>query len=46
MLTFRPNQSSTGNLTIYTATVGNSNVFGGAKTLTINFSGTTWFYSE
>jgi hypothetical protein len=46
VLTFRPNQSSTGNLTIYTATVGNSNVFGGAKTLTINFSGTTWFYSE
>ena len=46
VVTFRPNQSSTGNLTIYTATVGNSNVFGGARTLTINFSGTTWFYSE
>jgi hypothetical protein len=45
-VTFYPNQSSTGNLTVYTATVGNSNVFGGAKTLTINFSGTTWFYSE
>jgi len=46
VVTFHPNQSSTGNFTIYTATVGNSNVFGGAKTLTINFSGTTWFYSE
>lgn len=45
-VTFYPNQSSTGNLTVYTATVGNANVFGGAKTLTINFSGTTWFYSE
>jgi len=45
-VTFYPTQSSTGNLTVYTATVGNSNVFGGAKTLSINFSGTTWFYSE
>lgn len=45
-VTFHPNQSSTGNLTVYTATVGNSNVFGGARTLTINFTGTTWFYSE
>jgi hypothetical protein len=46
VVTFYPNQSSTNNLTVYTATVGNSNVFGGAKTLSINFSGTTWFYSE
>jgi hypothetical protein len=46
VVTFYPNQSSTGNLSVYTATVGNTNVFGGAKTLTVNFSGSTWFYSE
>ena len=46
IVTFYPSQSSTGNLTVYTATVGNTSVFGAAKTLTINFSGTTWFYSE
>jgi uncharacterized protein (UPF0333 family) len=46
VVTFYPTQSSTGNLTVYTATVGNSNVFGGAKTMSINFTGTTWFYSE
>ena len=46
VVTFYPNQSSTGNLSVYTATVGNANVFGGAKTLTVNFSGSTWFYSE
>jgi hypothetical protein len=46
VVTFYPTQSSTGNLTFYTATVGNSNVFGGAKTLSINFTGTTWFYSQ
>lgn len=45
-VTFYPSQSSTGNLTTYTAVVGNSSSFGGAKTLEINFSGTTWFYSE
>jgi hypothetical protein len=46
VVTFYPSQSSTGNLTVYTATVVNSNVFGGAKTLSINFSGTVWYYSE
>jgi len=46
VVTFYPNQSSTGNLTTYTAVVGNSNSFGGAKTLSINFSGTVWYYSE
>ena len=46
VVTFYPNQSSTGNLTTYTAVVGNSNGFGGTKTLAINFSGTTWFYTE
>jgi hypothetical protein len=46
VVTFYPSQSSTGNLTTYTAVVGNSSSFGGAKTLEINFSGTTWFYSE
>jgi hypothetical protein len=46
VVTFYPNQSSTGNLSVYTATVGNANAFGGAKTLTVNFSGSTWFYSE
>lgn len=46
VVTFYPSQSSTGNLTTYTAAVANSSSFGGAKTLQINFSGTTWFYSE
>src|SRR2546423_1452058 len=46
VVTFYPNQSSTGNLTTYTAVVGNSSSFGGTKTLQINFSGTIWFYSE
>ena len=46
VVSFYPSQSSTGNLTLYRGTIGKSNVFGGARTLSINFSGTTWFYSE
>ena len=46
VVSFRPFQSSTGNLTVYQATVANSNVFGGARTLSINFSGTVWYYSQ
>jgi hypothetical protein len=45
-VTFYPSQSSTGNVTVYTATVGNTNAYGGIKTLSINFSGTVWYYSE
>ena len=46
VVSFYPSQSSTNNLTRYQGTIGNSNVFGGARTLSINFSGTTWSYSE
>lgn len=46
VVSFYPSQSSTNNLTRYQGTIGNSNVFGGTRTLSINFSGTTWFYSE
>ena len=46
VVTFYPNQSSTGNLSTYTAVVANTNTFSGAKSLSINFSGTIWFYSE
>lgn len=46
VVSFYPAQSSTGNLTLYQGTIGNSNVLSGARTLSISFSGTTWFYSE
>ena len=46
VVSFYPSQSSTNNLTRYQGTIGNSNGLGGARTLSINFSGTTWFYSE
>jgi hypothetical protein len=46
VVTFTPFQSSTGNTTVYQATLGNSSSFGGARTMTINFSGTVWYYSE
>ena len=46
VVNFTPFQSSTGNTTAYQATLGNSGSFGGARTMTINFSGTVWYYSE
>jgi NlpE N-terminal domain len=46
VVSFYPSQSSTGNLTLYQGTLNNSNVFGGTRTLSINFSGTIWLYSE
>ena len=46
VVSFTPFQSSTQNLTAYQATLGNSGSFSGARTMTINFSGSVWFYSE
>ena len=46
VVSFYPSQSSTGNLSVYSGTLANSNVFGGARTMSINFSGTIWLYSE
>ena len=46
VVSFYPSQSSTGNLSTYQGTIANSNVFGGARTLSVTLSGTTWFYSE
>jgi len=46
VVTFTPFQSSTGNTTVYQATLGNGGSFGGARTMTINFSGSVWYYSE
>lgn len=46
VVTLFPTQSSTGNTSSYQGTIGNSNVFGGARTLTISINGTTGIYSE
>ena len=46
VVSFFPSQSSTGNLSTYQGTLNNSNVFGGTRTMSINFSGTVWLYSE
>ena len=46
VVSFYPSQSSTGNLSTYQGTLNNSNVFGGTRTMSINFSGTVWLYSE
>ena len=46
VVSFYPSQSSTGNLSVYSGTLANSNVFGGARTMSIDFSGTIWLYSE
>lgn len=46
VVTFTPFQSSTGNTTGYQATLGTGGSFSGARTMTINFSGTVWYYSE
>ena len=46
VVSFYPSQSSTGNLTLYQGTISNTNLSGGARTLSISFTGTTWFYSE
>ena len=46
VVTFTPFQSSTGNTTVYQATLGSGGTFSGARTMTINFSGSVWFYSE
>ena len=46
VVTFFPTQSSTGNTTSYQATISNSNVFGGTRTLTISINQTTAIYSE
>ena len=46
VVSFYPSQSSTGNLSVYSGTLANSNVFGGTRTMSINFSGTIWLYSE
>ena len=46
VVSFYPSRSSTGNLSVYSGTLANSNVFGGARTMSIDFSGTIWLYSE
>ena len=46
VVSFYPSQSSTSNLSVYSGTLANSNVFGGARTMSIDFSGTIWLYSE
>jgi PKD repeat protein len=48
LVTLSPNQSSDPNSTLdsYQARVGTSNVFAGAKTLTLSFVGFTAIYSE
>ena len=45
VVTFNPTFSSTGNLTSYQATISTGGTFGGTKTMSINFSGTVWYYS-
>jgi hypothetical protein len=46
LVTFTPLFSSTGNTTTYQATIANSGSYGGTKTMSVNFSGTVWYYSE
>jgi hypothetical protein len=45
VVTFTPFFSSTGNTTAYQATISTGGTFGGTKTMSINFSGTVWYYS-
>jgi NlpE N-terminal domain len=45
LLTFTPVFSSTGNTTAYQATINTGGSFGGTKTMSVNFSGTVWYYS-
>ena len=45
VVTFTPFFSSTNNTTAYQATIATGGSFGGTKTMSINFSGTVWYYS-
>jgi hypothetical protein len=45
VVTFTPFFSSTNNITAYQATIATGGSFGGTKTMSINFSGTVWYYS-
>jgi hypothetical protein len=46
IVTFTPFFSSTNNTTAYQATIGSGGSFNGAKTMSVNFSGTVWYYTE
>ncbi len=46
VVTFHPTYSSANYYNDYSATIGNSNAFGGARSLSVNLGGSIWYYSE
>jgi hypothetical protein len=46
LVTFHPTYSSANYYTDYTGTLASSSSFGGARSMSINFNGQVWYYSE
>jgi hypothetical protein len=46
VVTFTPTYSSANYYTQYSATIGSSGAFSGARSLSVNLGGSIWYYSE